>query len=154
MKAPCIKSLAALLCLFVATAPVYVYADTQSDDQIKKQTVNLPDEVTLTATEIEDLLTGNTAIGRWSSTYSSHNYRQFFGADGSTIYAQEGARSALGRWRINSKANHYESWWERAGWGAGYSILLKEGVYYWVSSVGGIEPQAFEILPGSQLLFK
>ena len=107
-------------------------------------------EKTLTAAEIKQLLTGNTAVGRWVD----HNYRQYFGDDGATIYAQENARSALGRWRINSAKNHYESWWERAGWGAGYAIVVKDDVYYWVSSVGGTEPQAFEVLPGSQLTDK
>ena len=109
------------------------------------------EEKTLTASEIKMLLTGNTAVGRWID----HNYRQYFGDDGATIYAQENARSSsLGRWRINSAKNQYESWWERAGWGAGYSIVLKDNVYYWVSSVGSAEPQAFEILPGSQLVEK
>ncbi len=108
------------------------------------------DEKTLTAAEIERLLTGNTAVGRWVD----HNYRQYFGDDGSTIYAQENARSSLGRWRINRAKNHYESWWERAGWGAGYSIVFKDDVYYWVSSVGSTEPQAFEVVSGSQLVKK
>lgn len=107
---------------------------------------SLAEEKTLSAAEIENLLQGNTAVGRWID----HNYRQFFNADGSTIYAQEKARSAVGRWRVNSTTNQYESWWERAGWGSGYSILLKEGVYYWVSS-GGTEPQAFELVPGQSL---
>jgi len=108
------------------------------------------DDKTLTAAEIEKLLTGNTAVGRWID----HNYRQYFGDDGATIYAQENTRSSLGRWRVNRVKDHYESWWERAGWGAGYSIVVKDDVYYWVSSVGSTEPQAFEILPGSQLVKK
>jgi len=106
-------------------------------------------EKTLTASEIKQLLTGNTAVGHWVD----HNYRQYFGDDGATIYAQEHTRSSLGKWRVNQENNHYESWWERAGWGAGYSITLKDNVYYWVSSVGSTEPQAFEVVPGSQLIF-
>jgi len=109
----------------------------------------LADEKSLTATEIKELLSNNTAIGRWVD----HNYRQFFSADGSTIYAQEKQRSSIGRWRVNSKTNMYESWWERADWGSGYAIVLKDGVYYWVSSVGSTDPQAFEVVPGSQLVF-
>lgn len=108
------------------------------------------DEKTLTAAEIEQLLTGNTAVGHWID----HAYRQYFGDDGATIYAQENTRSSLGRWRVNRAKNHYESWWERIGWGAGYSIVLKDDIYYWVSSVGSTEPQAFEVLPGSQLVNK
>jgi len=108
------------------------------------------DEKILTALEIKKLLSGNTAIGRWID----HNYRQYFSADGSTIYAQENARSSIGRWRTNSKRNHYESWWEQSDWGAGYSIVLKDGVYYWVSSTGTTEPQAFTMVSGQQLVFK
>lgn len=111
------------------------------------------DEKTLTAAEITELLTGNTAIGTWPTWKSSHRYRQYFGEDGSTIYAQQNERSSLGRWRVNSRLNHYESWWEQSDWGAGFSIISKEGVYYWVSSTGSIEPQAFEVLRGQQLLW-
>lgn len=106
-------------------------------------------EKTLSAAEITQLLSGNTAVGRWID----HNYRQYFSDDGSTIYAQENARSSVGRWRVNSSTNQYESWWERSGWGSGYEITLKEGVYYWVSSGAG-EPQSFAIVPGQQLTAK
>lgn len=112
--------------------------------------VAVADEKTLTAAEIKTLLTGNTAIGRWID----HDYRQYFGADGSTIYAQRNARSSLGRWRTNSARNHYESWWDRSDWGAGFSIVLGDGVYYWVSSTGTTEPQSFEIIQGQHLVFK
>ena len=108
------------------------------------------DEKTLTAAEIKELLSGNTAIGRWVD----HNYRQYFGKDGSTIYAQENSRSSTGRWRTNGTSNHYESWWEQSDWGAGYSIVLKGGVYYWVSSTVTTEPQAFEMVDGQQLVFE
>lgn len=107
-------------------------------------------EKTLTALEIKQLLSGNTAIGRWID----HNYRQYFGADGSTIYAQENARSSIGRWRTNANRNHYESWWEQSDWGAGFSIALKDGVYYWVSSTGTTEPQSFKVVSGQQLVFE
>lgn len=106
-------------------------------------------EKTLTAAEIRELLAGNTAVGRWID----HNYRQFFNTDGSTIYAQENTRSSVGRWRINQENNQYESWWERAGWGSGYRILQRDGIYYWISS-GDTAPQAFEMLPGQQLTAK
>lgn len=104
---------------------------------------------TLTAMEIKALLSGNTAVGRWID----HNYRQYFAADGSTVYAQENARSSIGRWRTNATRNHYESWWEQSGWGAGYSITLVDDVYYWVSSTGTTEPQAFTVVSGQQLVF-
>jgi hypothetical protein len=105
---------------------------------------------TLTATEIKLLLTGNTAIGRWID----HDYRQYFGADGSTIYAQRSEKSSLGRWRTNSTRHHYESWWERSDWGAGFSIILDDETYYWVSSTGTTAPQSFVIIEGQHLLFE
>jgi len=105
---------------------------------------------TLSAAEIKDLLTGNTAVGEWLGS----KYRQFFDDDGSTIYAQENTRSSLGQWRVSFSKNHYESWWERVGWGEGFSIVVKDDVYYWVSSAGNTEPQAFEVVSGSQLIFK
>jgi hypothetical protein len=108
------------------------------------------EEKTLTAKEIKQLLSGNTAVGYWID----HNYRQYFGADGSTIYAQENSRSSVGRWRTNSTRNHYESWWEQSDWGAGFSIVLKDDIYYWVSSTGTTEPQSFVVVPGQQLVFK
>lgn len=111
--------------------------------------VAMAGDKTLTAAEIVELLSGNTAVGRWID----HDYRQYFDEHGQTIYAQRGQRSSLGRWRVNRKRNHYESWWERSDWGAGFSIVVKDGVYYWVSSTGTTEPQAFELLEGSQLLF-
>ena len=49
--------------------------------------------VKLSADQISELLTGNTAIGVWEGV----PYRQFFAADGSTIYAQAQARSTLGQ---------------------------------------------------------
>jgi len=79
-------------------------------------TAAIADKKTLTAAEIKELLTGNTAVGTWID----HEYRQYFGTDGSTIYAQKNTRSSVGRWRTNSARNHYESWWERIEWGAGY----------------------------------
>jgi hypothetical protein len=109
----------------------------------------LADNRTLTADEIKELLSGNTAVGRWID----HNYRQYFGADGTTIYAQEGTRSSTGRWRVNRKRNHYESWWEQSDWGAGFTIALMDGVYYWVSSTGTTEPQSFRVVAGQQLVF-
>lgn len=107
----------------------------------------LADERRLTATEIIELLQGNTAIGHWID----HSYRQYFAEDGSTIYQQEGTRSTLGAWRVNETTDHYESWWKRDGWGGGYSIVIKDGVYYWVNERLKITPQAFEVVSGQQL---
>ncbi|MEM7257267.1 MAG: hypothetical protein AAF404_07745 [Pseudomonadota bacterium] len=111
--------------------------------------VSSADEKKLSAAEITNLLSGNTAVGRWID----HHYRQYFGSDGSTIYAQENTRSSVGRWRVNSASNQYESWWERSGWGSGYDIVLKDGEYFWVGS-DATEPQSFVMVPGQQLTGK
>ncbi len=61
--------------------------------------------VKLKAHEIEALLTGNTAIGTWDGA----PYRQYFGSDGTTIYAQEGSRSARGEWRVDGERDEYRA---------------------------------------------
>ena len=54
--------------------------------------------VKLTGEQITALLTGNTAAGKWQGV----GYRQFFGADGVTLYAQDGVRTARGAWRVDA----------------------------------------------------
>jgi len=105
------------------------------------------DEQTLTATQIRALLSGNTAIGHWID----HNYRQYFDETGSTIYAQENTRSAVGRWRVNTETHQYESWWDQSGWGSGYNIVLKDGTYYWIGG-GASQPQPFTVETGQKLV--
>ena len=85
--------------------------------------------VKLTAAQISDLLTGNTAVGKWDGA----RYRQFFGADGVTIYAQEGARSARGEWRIDQTRDEYQSIWPRDDAWEGWYVMEYAGAYYWVS---------------------
>ena len=45
--------------------------------------------------------------GKWEDKL----YRQYFNTDGTTIFAQDGSRSAQGRWRINKKTDEYERIW-------------------------------------------
>ena len=72
--------------------------------------------VKLQAHEITALLSGNTAVGRWQG----NQYRQFFGADGQTIFAQEGTRSTLGQWRLDLERDEYQSLWpDDAEWEGG-----------------------------------
>ena len=71
-------------------------------DQLKK----------LSAQEIQNLLSGKTAIGQWDGK----NYRQYFREDGITIYAQQGSRSSRGKWRVDTTENTYQSLWEVGGW--------------------------------------
>lgn len=104
------------------------------------------EEAPLTATEIADLLRGNTAIGFWHGT----PYRQFFNGDGSTIYAAKGQRSTLGRWRVDPARDLYESWWERSGWEA-WGVARLDGTLYWTGP--DTEPQAFRVLEGQHLVW-
>ena len=102
--------------------------------------------VKLKAHEIEALLSGNTAVGKWDG----QPYRQFFDPDGSTIYAQKGARSALGEWRVDSERDEYQSIWPRdADW---ESLFVMEfaGDFFWVSK--STPPTPFRILEGQQLV--
>jgi len=99
----------------------------------------------LSAAQISELLTGNTAIGSWDGT----KYRQYFSDSGTTIYAQEGTRSSTGKWRVNKTENVYESKWERTGW-SGYPVAREGDKFFWLSS--SLPPQQFEVLPGEQLV--
>lgn len=99
----------------------------------------------VSATEINTMLAGNTAVGTWNGD----PYRQFFAKDGSTIYASKGARPTLGKWRVNTANHTYESWWERTAWTA-YRIIRPNGQLYWTNAQGQ-NPQPFEMLPGQQM---
>ena len=92
------------------------------------------EDVSLTATEISDLLRGRTAIGIWQGT----PYRQFFNEDGSTIYAPKDRRSTFGAWRVDPTSDLYESWWEGSGWET-WDVIRRDGELYWTGE--GIEPE-------------
>ena len=102
--------------------------------------------VKLTGDEIRALLTGNTAIGRWDGA----PYRQFFGADGVTIYAQDGTRSTRGEWRVDDAAQEYQSIWPRDAEWEGWFVMEYGGTYYWVSRA--TPPTPFQVLDGEQLV--
>jgi len=106
----------------------------------------LADPVPMLAAEIRSLLTGNTIHGTWSGD----EYKQFFNADGSTIYAPRASQSTAGKWRVNEKTNEYESWWERSGW-SGYGIVRDGDQLFWAST--GLKAQPFRVLPGQQLVW-
>ncbi len=100
----------------------------------------------LNAAEIRQLLAGNTSVGNWDG----RSYRQYFATDGTTIYAQKGSRSSLGKWRVDFDKHLYESWWENADW-SGYGVSKQGDNYYWVTPGGTLPPQRFDVLPGNQL---
>ncbi|MEO1494972.1 MAG: hypothetical protein AAFV19_22740 [Pseudomonadota bacterium] len=101
------------------------------------------ESVDLTPAEIQTLLTGNTAVGTWQG----QPYRQYFREDGDTIYAPKGQRSTLGKWRIGAT---FETWWESDGW-TSWGVARDGHRLTWTGN--GITPQAFEMVPGPQLLW-
>lgn len=100
-------------------------------------------EETLTAQEIQDLLSGNTISGDWNGAY-----KQYFEAGGFTIYIPENGRTDRGRWRVNTNTNSYESLWAAGGWTA-YRVTNDGNTYYWVSSDG--VPRPFTVEQGKQV---
>jgi len=96
--------------------------------------------------EISALLTGNTAVGEWEGA----RYRQYFAPDGSTIYAQEDARSALGQWRVEGE--EFQSLWPSNNDWEGWFVMEFAGDFYWVSKT--TPPTPFEVLEGSQLVME
>lgn len=103
--------------------------------------------VKLSASEIETLLTGNTAIGAWEG----QAYRQYFEAGGATIYAQDGVRSSRGQWRIDLERDEYQSIWPSDAEWEGWYVMKFQGDYYWVSK--STPPTPFKVLDGQRLAF-
>ncbi len=102
--------------------------------------------VKLKAHEIDALLSGNTAIGKWEG----NAYRQFFGPDGVTIYAQEGARSSRGEWRVDEDRDEYQSIWPGDAAWEGWFVMEWNSEFYWVSKQ--TPPTPFKLLEGEQLV--
>lgn len=102
--------------------------------------------VKLTGDEIRTLLTGNTAFGRWDGV----PYRQYCGADGITIYAQRGARSARGEWRVEDAQQEYQSIWPNDADWQGWFVMEFGNTYYWVSRT--TPPTPFQVVEGQSLV--
>ena len=102
--------------------------------------------VKLTAPEIYALLSGNMYVGKWVCPAS----RQFFGVDVTIIYAQEGARSTRGQWRIDAAKDEYQSIWPRDSDWEGWFVMEWDGTFYWVSKK--TPPTPFKLLEGEQLV--
>jgi len=101
------------------------------------------DPATLTAAEIDALLSGNTAVGDWNGT----PYRQWFAENGITVYVPKGGRPDRGKWRVNPETDDYESWWEQSGWSR-YGIARAGDTLLWVETSGKTHP--FAVLEGNQ----
>ena len=69
------------------------------------------DEQRLTQQQIEQVLSGNTAVGSFGST----TYRQYFAPDGETLYVPDGGQPDPGKWRA-SEEDEYCSWWSTTDW--------------------------------------
>lgn len=102
--------------------------------------------VKLSGDQISELLSGNTAVGKWEDK----PYRQFFGTDGSTIYAQNGSRSALGQWRVDNSVDEYQSIWAGDTQWEGWFVMEYAGAYYWVSKT--TPPTPFRLIEGQKLV--
>jgi hypothetical protein len=102
--------------------------------------------VKLSAAQITELLTGNTAIGKWEG----RAYRQFFGPDGVTIYAQDGGRSARGTWRVDPAMDEYQSIWPKDTDWEGWYVMEYASDYYWVSK--STPPTPFRVQNGEHLV--
>lgn len=102
--------------------------------------------VKLNGDEIRALLTGNTAIGRWEGA----KYRQWFGDDGSTLYAQQGARTARGEWRVDDASEEYQSIWPGDEDWEGWFVMEFGDTYYWVSRA--TPPTPFQVVNGQSLV--
>lgn len=102
--------------------------------------------VKLKSHEIEALLTGNTAVGKWDGV----PYRQYFGPEGETIFAQDGARSSLGQWRVDPERDEYQSIWPRDADWEGWYVMEYAGDFFWVSK--STPPTPFKIEEGQQLV--
>ncbi len=99
--------------------------------------------VKLRGNEVEILLSGNTAIGMWEG----HAYRQYYDADGTTIYAQEGSASLRGNWRVEGEEYQsigiFDADWE------GWFVMEYAGLWFWVSKT--IPPTPFGVVEGKKL---
>lgn len=100
--------------------------------------------VKLAGHEINVLLSGNTVVGKWDGA----SYRQYFDPDGSTIYAQEEARSARGEWRVEGE--EYQSLWAGDAAWEGWFVMEYAGAWYWVSKT--TPPTPFEVVAGKHLI--
>jgi hypothetical protein len=103
------------------------------------------DGARLTAAEIAQALTGNTAVGE----FRGKAFRQYFHNDGSTTFRRQGEGADIGKWRTTEN-DEYCAWWARNGWSC-----------YWMSRDGATVTWHYEdkvaypatIVPGEQMDF-
>ncbi|MGI3209654.1 hypothetical protein ACROSR_00905 [Roseovarius tibetensis] len=98
----------------------------------------------ISASEIEDVLTGNTIDGVWSGSH----YRQYYAEDGTTIYVPDEGQRREGRWRVNPEDGTYESWWRSTGWTPYVMVDLPDSGYAWIN---GDVVEAFTVQKGRRI---
>lgn len=101
--------------------------------------------VLVSATEIEDALSGNTAIGNWLG----EQYVQYFDPSGNTTYVPDSGQPSVGGWRVNVASGQYESLWAPARVWDTYDVFRDGDDWFWTG--GGVELSPFTIVEGNQL---
>ncbi|MEI4231895.1 hypothetical protein [Roseovarius sp. D22-M7] len=98
----------------------------------------------LSASEIENVLEGNTIVGTWGGD----RYRQYFAEDGTTIYLSDEGKRAQGQWRVDPEQDVYESWWMSTGWTPYALVDVPDDGYAWRN---GDRVEPFEVKEGRQI---
>ena len=101
--------------------------------------------VRVSVTEIEDALSGNTAIGNWLG----EQYVQYFDPSGDTTYVPDSGQPSVGGWRVNVASGQYESLWAPARVWDTYDVFRDGDDWFWTG--GGVELSPFTIVEGNQL---
>lgn len=98
----------------------------------------------LTASEIKNLLAGNTIVGTWDG----QQYQQYFAEDGTTVYVPAEGRRAEGQWRVDPDTGVYESWWISTGWTPYVMVDIRDDGYAWLN---GDRRERFTVKEGRQI---
>ena len=101
----------------------------------------------MTGAEIKAALAGNTTDGVWGEALTP--YRQYFGANGGTIYVEQGGAPSEGRWWTTDDA--YCSTWGPFSTPSCYKVRREDETLYWVVPGSG-KTYPSTVLPGRQLL--
>jgi len=88
------------------------------------------DPVKLSGPEIYEAFAGNTVHGFWGAT----EYRSYFDANGTTIYATRSRPPERGTWRVTD--TQYCSRWEQSGESC-YDVLRDGDTIVWVTPSTG-----------------
>ena len=93
-----------------------------------------------TQQQLIELLSGNSMEGIWAR----RPYLQYFAADGSTRYREQGGEENEGLWRVNEQGQYCSRWPPSERWVC-YDALVSGNNIYWKS---GGEFYPAEVKPG------